>query len=353
MSSVEKRLTTAPTILDVARRAGVSVATVSHVINRTRKRISPEVRERVEQAIRELGYRPNYVARALKRRTTQTVGVVLRDLADPGSHCFLDGLAAVVRERAIGVLLAVSEGRWGAEAEAVADLLARQVDGLVVQSVSPQAEHLRAVCARGVPLIVVDALVEEPGALCLLPDYAEGVRLALNHLWEQGHRRIGFIAGAVATAGRQEAFAAYQAFWTERGRAWSVADIRTNASSVIGGYKALTALLRHSEGPTAAIVVDHWMTLGAFQALLTSGRAPTFALVGWGDAAWAQAIPPGLTVVDLPMDGLGRLAGEQLVALLAEGRPATGVIWVPPRLIVRGSTGSGGNDADRAAHGCV
>lgn len=336
-----------PTLLDVARRAGVSVATVSHVVNRTGKRVSAEVQARVEEAVREVGYRPNFLARALKTRVSRTIGVVVRDLLDPGCDLLLKGLTETLGPPGIGLFLAASEGRWGSEAAMVRQLLSRQADGLVVMSISPHAEHLYDAAAAGVPVVVIDGIVENPAVLSVLPDYAQGVRLALDHLWTLGHRRIGFIAGAVATLGRQEAFQTYQAFLQEREQPLLPAYVRTNASSTVGGYKAMQGLLQLATPPSAVLVADHWMLLGAFRALLTAGRRcpDDLALVGLGDTEWAEAIPPGITVIDLPAQEIGREAGRRLLRAFETGMLAGDVVRLPVRLLVRGSTAGTGEAA--------
>jgi|DewCreStandDraft_1066081.scaffolds.fasta_scaffold00210_61 LacI family transcriptional regulator len=340
---MEKRLTSgrrAPTLQDVARHAGVSVATVSHVVNRTEKRVSAEVQARVEEAIRALGYRPNYVARALKTRVSRSIGVVVRDLLDPGCDLLLKGLAETASPLGIGLVLASSEGRWGSEAETVRQLLSRQADGLVVMSVSPRPDHLYEAATAGVPVVLIESAIDNPQVLSLLPDYAHGVRQALEHLWALGHRRIGFIAGAVATLARQEAFQAYQAFLREHDLVLPPSYVRTNASSTVGGYKAMQGLLQLATPPSAVLVADHWMLLGAFRALLTAGRRcpDDLALVGMGDAEWAEVIPPGITVIALPAQEMGREAGRRLLQAFEAGALAGGVVRLPARLIVRGST---------------
>lgn len=327
-------------IKDVARRAGVSTSTVSHVLNGT-KYVSPALRERVLAAVRELGYRPNRIARSLKTRATATLGVVVPNMLTYAFAPILKGIATAVGT-GFGLILADSEDRWGREDAHIRAMLDRQVDGLILLPVGGRkGEALQEAAGRHVPVVLVDAEAVGVPVASVLADYAQGSYEAVVACVEAGHRRIAFIAGSLDTYVRRSAFAGYLRGLAEGSLEMDPMLVRTNNASVVGGYKALVQLMHLRRPPDAVLVADHAMTLGAMKAIRELGfRCPgDLCLIGLGDFEWAELTHPPITVVSPPYDALGAAAGDAVVRWIRTRTPPEPARRVlPVRLIRREST---------------
>jgi LacI family transcriptional regulator len=335
-------------ITDVARRAGTSVATVSHVLRGSGKYVLPELAARVLEAARALDYRPNSVARALRTRQTGEIGVVVPDLRDHGYAFLLKGFGAVAQQHGFGLLLEDSEGSWAREADRTRHLIGKQVEGLVVAPVADASAAVRHALRAAVPVVLVGGTAPGADAPAVLADVEAGAFATVSHLFDLGRRRVGFLAGPLDTTLRRECFTGYRAALREHAVSFEPALVCTQPSDLVGGFKAMMQLLRSRVPPDAVFVVEHSMALGAVKALATSGyRCPAdVALAAVGDYEWAAAMTPSLTVMSLPAYEMGCRAASLLVELLRGGSPAAApaaarvpsVYRLPTRLIVRGST---------------
>lgn len=333
------------TILDVARRAGVSPAVVSHVINENPAHVGAATRRRVKAVIAAIGYRPLGVAKSLRRQRTRTLGLVICDATSALFAPVARGVEAVARRESYQVLL-VHAPDPAAEREALAVLGAHPVEGVIFMSTSTRqtARHLAE--AGDLPIAVINRYGVAPTLTRILWDDRAGARLAVEHLFGLGHLRIGFIggpnAGPAARLSAIRRLEGYRAAHQAAGREVAGQMIAPGDYSVEAGVRAAERLLRLPRRPTAILASDDTMAMGALRGILRAGlRCPAdIALVGIGDPPFMASVTPPLTTVALPVEEAGMRAAACLLGQIenADARPQTEVL--PCRLVVRESCGA-------------
>ena len=358
----------ATTIADVARRAGVSTATVSRVLSGV-GRASPATHARVEAAARDLGFRPSDVARSLKRRSTLTFGLIVSDIENP----YFPQLVKAVEDAAIGagyaILLCNADENAEREASYLDLLVERRVDGLIVAASTIGSRQGQWLASAPLPAVLVNTATPGNELPSIVSDNHGGGWAAARHLLELGHRRFAYLlppprnldapdrlAGvrdALAAAGIADASAGAGADRAGAGVGGAGLAIGNGAPTVTGGEAAMIALLERRPRPTAVIAYNDLMAIGAMRAIRTAGlRVPVdLSLVGFDDVAFAAYAEPALTTLHQETAEMGRWAVATLTARIREtrgegdaaaGRQADGQIErriVPVRLVVRASTG--------------
>jgi len=313
----------------VAEKAGVSGQTVSRVANGS-PRVDPQTRSRVEQAMAELGYRPNRAARALRTGRTHTLGLVAQTLATVGNSRMLQTVAESAATRGYAVTV-VTLGDHDDIAAAFDRLRELGVDGAIV--LNEATALARDAAAADLRLVVVDSPPDERFTV-IGTDHAAGARAATEHLLAAGHATVHHLAGPAGS------FAA-----SERERGWQealaaaggpVPDPVRGDWSAASGHRVAAAMLA-AGAVTAVFSANDQMALGVLRALAESGRRvpDDVAVVGFDDIADAAQFLPPLTTVRQDFDVLGEQAVRSLVALIDGERPADQCI--SPRLVVRGS----------------
>ena len=322
------------TIRDVAARAGVSKSLVSLVLQGSPK-VSQERRAAVLAAVAELGYRPDPAARSLAARRTRAVGVVLDDLRNPWFVDVLEGLVPVLR--AAGLRTVLGGGRDDPEAaRTFADL---RVDGVVVVGTPPDPDVVAAVAAS-TPTVLAGSRDELAAPVDVVAgDDAAGVALVVDHLLRLGHRRIAHVAGSgpVGRVRRQAFEAAVRAGGGEP--VVEPADMGEQA-----GHRAGLRLLRAPLPPTAVLAANDLSAVGVLAAAADLGvRVPAgLSVAGYDDTSLARLRALGLTSVDNAAREVGRLAGQRLLARIADPSLPAALHLVAPRLLVRASTAAAG-----------
>jgi LacI family transcriptional regulator len=303
------------TIYDVGKRAGVSVATVSSVINST-SYVSPELRMRVEEAIRELNYSPNLLARGLASHKTQTLGVLVPDIANFFFPELVRGIEDKAKEAGYTIILGNSDNQLDKEDVYLRLFLSRRVDGIVLikapGDMSPQL--LQLLNKNEPPVVLLDR--EYPHLLTdsVVVDDVGGGYLATKHLIELGHRRIGIICGIPGVSTTTGRLRGYE-------KALSEAHIKFDPSLVVSGdyntesgYVAGLALLE--QAPTAVFVTNCMMTIGFLRALneLKLSSPKDMSIVSYDDFVWNDIFSPHLTCVTQPKYSLGYRAADTLLS---------------------------------------
>jgi LacI family transcriptional regulator len=326
------------TIRDVAALAGVSVKTVSRVVNREGG-VSAALTERVEEAAHRLGYRPDHGARTLRRtdRRTATIGLLLEDVENPYSAALHRAVENVARTRGVAVLTASVDETPERERELVTAFASRRVDGLIIMPVAPDQAHLDAERRAGVPVVFVDR--SPPAFECdsVVADNAGGATVATRHLLGAGHRRIAFLGDRLAIATTHERRAGYLAALELAGIDVPAQHVVTDLPTIEAAEAAAVALLQSSAAPTALFTAQNLVTIGAIRALRRLGRHRDVAVVGFDDFVLADLLEPGVTVVAQDPRGIGRLAAELLFRRVdGDAGPYLRQV-LPTRLITRGS----------------
>ncbi|HEX7118812.1 MAG TPA: LacI family DNA-binding transcriptional regulator [Longimicrobiales bacterium] len=340
-------------LLDVARRSRVSAATVSRVINHP-ERVARATRERVEQAIRELGYRPSRVARRLRveRGPSRLIGVLLSDIQNPFFADLARGVEDVAHARGYAVLLGNSDEDEAKARRYVEVMRAELVDGVILPPTSDRDEAAIELARSGAPLVCVDRRLGRESVDSVLIDNVRGAYDATSHLIRLGHRRIAFIEGLPRISTSRERLDGYTQALVEHGIEPDAALVRQGDSRQGGGRRMTEALLGLPDPPTALLVGNNLMTLGALEAVHGRGlRIPDdVAVVGYDDMPWALAFDPPLTAVRQSGYEVGRRAAELLFQRLDEPGRSTTVVLLQPELVVRGSCGAVvGRDAPQPA----
>ncbi|MCX8025096.1 MAG: LacI family transcriptional regulator [Thermanaerothrix sp.] len=328
-----------PTIREVAARAGVSPTTVSHVINNTRY-VSPETRERVLQAMEELGYRPNVLARSLRRGETHTLGLILPDSANP----FFAEVARAIEDAAFregyNVILGNSENELQKERLYVEVLTTKQVDGLIFVAAGDRSQSLEGLVRQGLPVVVVDRQLSHLDVDTVLADNLQGGLLATRHLIRLGHRRIGCITGPSHLTPSAQRVIGYRQALTEAGLAIEEDLIVRGDFSPRSGYLAARRLFSHPQPPTAIFACNDMMAIGALRALaeLRLAVPDVVAVIGFDDIELASYASPPLTTIRQDKVALGQAAVRLLLERIADRELPARRVVIPTTLIERETT---------------
>lgn len=327
------------TLLDVAQMARVDRSVVSRVINNDpRLAVRAETRERVLQAISDLGYHPNAAARSLRTAQAGALGLIIPAFANPIYAEIIEGAQEGAKET--GSLLLTGRMDRGAAAGNYLQLLASgQVDGLLVAAPGDQlpSRQVEQVLSGGRPLIWLNQKGTGPARSILLDDEA-AARLAARHLLDLGHTRIGHIAGPALVDTAQRRRRGFVRAMTEAGISVPAAYVIPTDYTVDGGAEAMRALLALADPPTAVFVANVASAIGALRAARATATAipDALSLVAVHDIPLADDLCPPLTTVRMPLRELGR------AGVLALGdkraRPLTRVVREPMELIVRQTT---------------
>jgi LacI family transcriptional regulator len=326
-------------IKDVAARAGVSVTTVSHVVNGTRF-VMESPRKRVEEAVRELGYVPSAVARSLKHNATRTFGMLIPNNSNPYFAEVLRGVETRCFKAGYNVIIGNSEDDPARQASYLRVLAEKRVDGLVLVSSSRDAGLMTLMNEMKIPLVLLDR--EVPGVDCDLVevDHLTGGRLATEHLLSLGHPRVACISGPAGLSPSSQRRAGWKQALAEAGVDREPGDLARGDFSPRGGYLAMQALLKHQPRPTAVFVCNDMMAFGALAAAREAGiLVPEhLSMVGYDDIQLAAYSAPPLTTVVQPKLQIGTMAAEMLLDRVKgrSGPPRRAVL--EPMLKIRSST---------------
>jgi len=326
-------------IKDVAERAGVSTATVSHVINETRF-VREETRQKVLAAIEALNYQPSAIARSLATNSTQAVGLVISDIANPFFTAVARGVQDAIHQQGYHTIFCNTDEDPAREDEYLRLLSARQIDGLIIAPSGVRSERLRHLADAGIPIILLDRETPDIEAPLVGVDNEGGAYQATRYLIELGHRRIAVLVGIETISTLVKRFDGYKRALQEAGIPLDDtlvvrADPRfysnqthppvppppmylTNKQMTPTAFHAFQRLLDLPNRPSAVFVTNNEMTIGVLHALKERGlRCPDdISLVSFDDHAWAPIFSPALTVVRQPTYQLGQLAAALLMKML-------------------------------------
>jgi DNA-binding LacI/PurR family transcriptional regulator len=321
---------------DVARIAGVSGQTVSRVANDA-PNVDAATRERVLAAMREVGYRPNRAARALRSGRFQSIGVIAFELSSVGTTHTLDAIAAAATETGYAVnLLPVLDVTRDALVTAFDRLGEQAVDGIIIQIEAHLLDEVDVVLPEGLPVVVVDSSAHYDYPI-VDTDQAQGARLATEHLLDLGHATVWHIAGPELSfaAGRR------RQSWeqTLRARGCAVPPVLSGDWSADSGYAAGLHLADHEE-VTAVFAANDQMALGLLRALHERGRSVPgdVSVVGFDDMGEAAHFWPPLTTVHQSFAEVGRRSVDALISEIRSGVHEHQEVLVPTELVVRSST---------------
>ncbi len=329
-----------PTLRDVAALAGVSFKTVSRVVN-GEPGVSAPVAERVRAAAEQIGYRPNAAATALRRADgrTATVGVLLEDTGNPFFAALLRGVEDTVRDRGVAVFSSSTDLDVDRERDVAASFIARQVDALITAPSQADAAHLAELRDADIAVVLVDRPVKNSSIPSVIADNRQGSRIGVQHLIDQGHRRIGYIGRDPSIYTSQERYAGYVEAMESAGIAVDGQIVFRVGATRSSAEEQVTALLDLTHPPTAIFTAQDIITMTAVGVLQRRGLADRIALVGFDDFELADLLQPGITVVAQDPYRIGVIAASLALGddCLSDEDPAEGQHIVRTRLIERGS----------------
>ena len=329
------------TIKDVALRSGVSKSTVSHVVNQTRF-VEDATKQKVLRAIRDLNFRPSSIARSLVSQRTGTAGLLISDVGNPFYHDVILGVEEVAIANGYSIFLCNTGYDLSRGLEAIHSLVDRLVDGIMFMSSNMNIDMIKEVYANSIQSVVLDwggTNVSEMAATITI-DFNIGICEAARHLVELGHERIAFAGGP-------------SSLWTAKIRKQAFLDATTACQPTVkgiilsegnlrieGGYQAFEELSCLSPRPTAVIAANDLIALGIMWAACNAGYnlPEELSIIGLDDIDLASRVTPALTTIALPRYEIGRLAMNNLLALIREHSQPKNNQIVATRLIVREST---------------
>ena len=326
----------AATLHDVARRVGVAPRTVSRVVN-DEGGYSEATRRRILDAIEELRYRPNLLARGLITRRSGTVGLVVRDLTDPLILMLAAGVQDRCREQGRIMFFASSGNNADRQREVLQSLWSHAVDGMIVVPVRDSSDQLVDYSRRGVPMVVVDSLVDAPNVANAVFDVEAGARLGVQHLFGSGRRRIGVIGSAASSndlCSGEEVLS---------GAAAAASDARIPRvqvpPTVDGGAAGLGELLELRPDLDGILACNDWVAIGAMGAARARGRRipEDIAVVGFGDIEACPLVTPALTTIRLDAALLAEAVAAALSRLIDHPGERPDPVVLPVALVVRDS----------------
>jgi DNA-binding LacI/PurR family transcriptional regulator len=326
-----------PTIHDVAARARVSKSLVSMVI-RGAPGVSERRRQTVLRAARELGYRPNAVARSLVQQRSQALGILLSDMHNPYFAELVDGVQEATEARGYRALFITGNRVPRREAEAIETMLELRVDGLILASpVVPTSEV--ALASRSVPVVLIGRTTRADRVDSVTNDDRAGGALAVEHLISLGHRRIAHIDGGARTPGADGRRTGYLTAMRTHGLSRNTRVVRGSYTEE-GGASGVRAILARGTVPTALFVANDLAAVGALHALEASGlRVPEdVSLVGYDNTSLAGLGHIALTTIDQPRRRMGGMAVSLLLERMRDGRGDARRIVLSPHLVIRRTT---------------
>jgi LacI family transcriptional regulator len=330
----------AASIYDVARESAVSVFTVSEVVNK-KSHVSKKLRDRVEETIRKLNYRPNLIARSLAKQRTHTIGMIVPDIANPFFPMVVRGAEDAAQKHGYNLLLCNSDDSLEKEERAIELLLSKRVDGILL---TKAAEDFRAPLRQmikevKVPFVLVMRTYAKLTADAVITDDYQGAYDAVSHLARSGRQRIGLISGPLKVSNAVARWQGFHDSLKAMGLPFDKELIVEGDYRIESGYRAGHALLSHR--PDGIYVANHLMTVGLLKAAEEIGmRCPEdFGLVSFDDYPWLGIFRPRLTTVELPKHQLGSEAAELLIKRISGDRSKAVLRKLQPELRIRESCG--------------
>ena len=325
-------------IRDVARLAGVSTATVSHVINGTR-RVNEDTRGRVLAAAATLHYHPSAIARSLRTKSTGVLGVLVSDITNPFFTGIVRGIEDIANANGYSVMVCNTDEDSEKENSYLSVLLAKRVDGLIIAPTGIRSPLLEAALAMGTPLVLIDRSVKGMDLPIVKVDNEDASFRLVSHLIQDGHTRIGIINGLPSVPTSWERYAGYERALRTHGLQPDERLSKIGSGRREQSQQAALELLTAPHRPSAIFAINNLSTLGTLLALRAMNlRCPEdVAVVGIDDHDWAPAFVPSLTVIRQPVYQMGAEAARQVIGLARGERTEMSCTILPTELIVRSS----------------
>lgn len=349
------------TISDVAKRAKVSISTVSYVLS-GRRSVKQETRDRVMKVIEELGYFPSAIATSLVTRRTRTIGVTVTNVQSSLVGDAVSGIEEVTWGRHYSIILCNTHENRERELAAIQVLMEKKVDGIIIVAQSNTWQDIQALHRlkkQGIPIVVINRRLDPSFGQCVMIDNFGGAHRATTHLISLGHKRIGFITGSRGRLSSAERLRGFKAAMREHGLSADVTLVVRGAYGDRGlplGYEMTKKLVGKNTPPTAILASTDYLAVGAMRAIHESGRRVPgdIAVIGFDNTDFSALVSPALTTVALPMREAGLTAANLLFTAFGSADELRSVATISCPFIVRESCGfKKGLGQDRDSGGVV
>jgi len=341
-TSRQGKVKKAASIADVARESGVSIFTVSAVIN-NKTHVSKARRQRVEEAIRKLNYRPNLIARSLIKQKTQTIGMIVTDIANPFFPMVVRGAEDAAQKHGYNLLLCNSDDILEKEEKQMELLLSKRVDGILLTKAAGELRPAlrQTIKEVKIPFVLVMRTYPELTRDAVITDDYQGAYEAVRHLARSGRRRIGLISGPMKVSNAKERWRGFRDALEAEKLPYEPELVVEGDYRIESGFRAGHAMLSYR--PDGIYVANHLMTVGLLKAAEEMRlRCPEdFGLVSFDDYPWLSVFRPRLTTVELPKHQLGSEALELLVRRIDGDKSGPVLQKLQPELRIRESCGFG------------
>jgi DNA-binding LacI/PurR family transcriptional regulator len=336
------------TIKEIAQRAGTSIATVSRVLRKVDHPVKPELREQVLQAAQELNYTPNLIGRFLKSSSSNDIGVIIPTISNPFYPLLILGIEEVFDRYGYNMLLCNSFRNEKKEMNYVELLRQKQVNGLIIASISSDREYLQAQIDAGLRVVTLDQSIENLNCSKVVIDYELCSQMAMEHLWANGHRKIGFISAPLSIISRKLIYSGYvkslEKYQIPISPEWLyINDHETETNGEFyefeNGKNLARRLFETANRPTALLVINDMTAYGLMHELTNQNISiPTdISIISFDNIFFSQVTTPPLTTIGYSTYDMGRLAAECLIKdMLGEQSEAVDIV-IKPELIERKS----------------
>lgn len=317
----------AATMKDIARRTGLGLATISSYFNGGNVREKNRIK--IEEAIEELHYEVNEVARGLKTNATRTIGVVIPELNNTFCAEIITGMEDVLRSHGYATIVCDCRTDKKLEREAVEFLTRRRVDGIINMPVDEEGNHLKRFQKTGKPIVLIDRKIQGINCDSVLVDNKKAAEDAVRYFIERGHRNIGIIGGPEEVFTAQERMAGYYKALESAGIPVSESLIWHGDYTIQGGVRGLEELVQNNPEMTAVFVTNYEMTMGAMIGVNELGiRIPEqLSMIGFDNLQFARACNPKLTIVAQPTDGIAKEVAKVMLDRLENTGEASGALF--------------------------
>ena len=331
------------TISDIARQAGVSKSTVSRYLNGRYDCMSAVTREKISEIIAAADYRPNALARSLKQKRTHTIAAIVANILNPFSTSIIRGIEDFCQQAGFNLILCNADDQPVKEKSYLEMLLAKQIDGLIINTTGQSNDLMRSVCSQ-MPVVLIDRRIPELACDTVTLDNVKGVGLLVDHLAAMGRRRIAMFTLPFTTVSpRWDRVRGYKEALARHGIPFNpdfLVESNTNEQAV---QERLAALFAHGLRPDAVFGFNNLMTIAIIKALQAMRLAVPrdIAVIGFDDWEWAPLLQPPVTVVAQPAYAMGNKAASLLIKRIQGKKtsPKPVLAVFQPELIVRRSCG--------------
>jgi LacI family transcriptional regulator, fructose operon transcriptional repressor len=326
-------------IKDVAKQAGVSIATVSRVLA-NKPHVRPEVREHVLKVVEELGYRPNRTASSLRKQSSQFIGLIVSDVRNPYFTAIARAIEDIAIANEMSVFFCNTDEDQEKEQLYLRNLLDENVAGIILSPTVENIESFRFIIETDIPVVTIDRRIEGANIDSVLGDNVPAAQLITNHLIKNGYTRIGAVIGLKGSTTGRERMQGFKLSFVENNLDFDPQFITFTQPNELGGKEVVEKWLNMPNPPEAILTGNGLLTIGAISAISQAGLTipDEIALAGFDDASWMPFLGPGITVISQPNYEIGQVAAELLFERMEDNtRPAREVV-LKGKLITRAST---------------